>query len=134
METKKTILLADDHPDIRLICKAMLEEEYDVKIVSNGLEVMVYVENEKPDLIILDIAMPEMDGLTALTKLKENTHTCLIPVILLTAKTKYEDVMEGYQQQADYYISKPFTKERLLNGVRLILGDQRPVVQPKQES
>ena len=134
MKSKKTILLADDHPDIRLICKAMLEEEYDVKIVSNGLEVMAYVENEKPDLIILDIAMPEMDGLTALTKLKENTQTCLIPVILLTAKTKYEDVMEGYEHQADYYISKPFTKERLLNGVRLILGDQRPVVQPKQES
>lgn len=134
MESKKKILLADDHPDIRLICKTMLEDEYDVKIVSNGVEAMASVEKEKPDLIILDIAMPEMDGLTALGKLKENAQTCLIPVILLTAKTKYEDVMEGYERQADYYISKPFTKERLLNGIRLILGDQRPVVQPKQES
>jgi twitching motility two-component system response regulator PilG len=67
--------------------------------------------------------MPEMDGLEVLTKLKEAAETSSIPVILLTAKVQYEDVLGGYKLGADYYITKPFTSTQLINGINLLLGE-----------
>ncbi len=67
--------------------------------------------------------MPQMDGLEVLTRLKGEPSTATIPVILLTAKVQYEDVLGGYKMGADYYITKPFTSTQLLNGINLLLGD-----------
>jgi DNA-binding response OmpR family regulator len=82
---------------------------------------MLKVQN--PDLIILDIMMPEMDGLEVLSRLKAMSETAKIPVILLTAKVQYEDVLGGYKLGADYYITKPFTSTQLVNGINLLLGE-----------
>ena len=81
------------------------------------------MSEQKPDLIVLDIMMPQMDGLEVLTRLKGEPSTATIPVILLTAKVQYEDVLGGYKMGADYYITKPFTSTQLLNGINLLLGD-----------
>ena len=98
-------------------------DEYNIVKCSNGLDALTAVEEQKPDLIVLDIMMPQMDGLEVLTRLKGDAATSTIPVILLTAKLQYEDVLGGYKMGADYYITKPFTSTQLLNGINLLLGE-----------
>jgi two-component system alkaline phosphatase synthesis response regulator PhoP len=124
MDTNKTIMVVDDNPDIITIVKTILEGKgYTVLSASSGLELLNMLKNQKPDLIILDIMMPEMDGLEVLSRLKAVTDTATIPVILLTAKVQYEDVLGGYKLGADYYITKPFTSTQLVNGINLLLGE-----------
>jgi len=124
METKKTIMVVDDNPDIITIVKTILEGKgYSVGSAYSGKELLAHLENQKPDLIILDIMMPEMDGLEVLTKLKGAPDTSSIPVILLTTKVQYEDVLGSYKLRADYYITKPFTSTQLINGINLLLGE-----------
>ncbi len=124
MENKKTIMVVDDNPDIITIVRTILEGKgYNVFSATSGLELLDLLKTQKPDLIILDIMMPEMDGLEVLTRLKGMTETATIPVILLTAKVQYEDVLGGYKLGADYYITKPFTSTQLVNGINLLLGE-----------
>ncbi len=124
MDTKKTIMVVDDNPDIITIVKTILEGRgYTVFSAASGPELLNMLPDHKPDLIILDIMMPEMDGLEVLTRLKGKTETATIPVILLTAKVQYEDVLGGYKLGADYYITKPFTSTQLVNGINLLLGE-----------
>ena len=124
MDEKKTIMVVDDNPDIVTIVKTILEGRgYGVQCAYSGLEVFTLLEGQKPDLIVLDIMLPQMDGLEVLTKLKGSPETASIPVILLTAKVQYEDVLGGYKLGADYYITKPFTSTQLINGINLLLGE-----------
>jgi two-component system alkaline phosphatase synthesis response regulator PhoP len=124
MDTKKTIMVVDDNPDIITIVKTILEGRgFIVFSASSGPELLNLLPTQKADLIILDIMMPEMDGLEVLTRLKGKTETSTIPVILLTAKVQYEDVLGGYKLGADYYITKPFTSTQLVNGINLLLGE-----------
>ncbi len=115
--SKGTILVVDDDPDIVALSKTILEGEgYGVQTANNGLEVFSRLEEQKPDLIILDIMMPHMDGLEVLERLKGTAETSSIPVILMTVKIRQKDLVRGYKQGADYYIPKPFT----FNGAHLI--------------
>lgn len=124
MELKKTILVVDDEPDVVTIIRGILNNgEYDVQYARSGQEVFARLPEEKPDLVILDIKMPEMDGFEVLKRLKAAPETSSIPVILLTGKGQYNDVLVGYQLGADYYMNKPFTSVQLINGVRLFLDD-----------
>jgi CheY-like chemotaxis protein len=126
MDTQRTIMVVDDNPDIITIVKTILEGKgYHVLSASSGQELLNLLADGKPDLIILDIMMPEMDGLEVLGRLKAVTETASIPVILLTAKVQYEDVLGGYKLGADYYITKPFTSTQLVNGINLLLGESK---------
>jgi CheY-like chemotaxis protein len=126
MDTQRTIMVVDDNPDIITIVKTILEGKgYQVLSASSGQELLNLLPDRKPDLIILDIMMPEMDGLEVLGRLKAVTETASIPVILLTAKVQYEDVLGGYKLGADYYITKPFTSTQLVNGINLLLGESK---------
>lgn len=126
MDTQRTIMVVDDNPDIITIVKTILEGKgYQVLSASSGQELLNLLTDQKPDLIILDIMMPEMDGLEVLGRLKAVTDTDSIPVILLTAKVQYEDVLGGYKLGADYYITKPFTSTQLVNGINLLLGESK---------
>ena len=119
-------MVVDDNPDIITIVKTILEGKgFNVLSASSGQELLNLLQGQKPDLIILDIMMPEMDGLEVLSRLKAVTETASIPVILLTAKVQYEDVLGGYKLGADYYITKPFTSTQLVNGINLLLGEGR---------
>jgi len=124
MDNKKTVMVVDDNPDIITIVRTIVEGKgYSVFSATSGPELLDLLKTQKPDLIILDIMMPEMDGLEVLTRLKGMTETATIPVILLTAKVQYEDVLGGYKLGADYYITKPFTSTQLVNGISLLLGE-----------
>jgi DNA-binding response OmpR family regulator len=118
-----TIMVVDDNPDLVDILRITLEDkDFNVRCAYSGREVFAGLEENKPDLIILDIMMPQMDGLEVLTRLRENPDTASIPVILLTAKVLYDDVIRGYKKGAEYYITKPFTNSQLFTGINLLLG------------
>ena len=124
--TKSTIMVVDDEPELATILRLMLERKgYSVRCAYSGPQLLAGLEEQKPDLILLDVMMPEMDGLEVLTRLKGNPDTVTIPVIMLTALDRYEDRLRGYKLGADHYISKPFTKAQLMAGInRLLSGDQ----------
>ncbi len=132
--SKKSILVVDDNPDIVTIVKTILEGKgFGVQSAINGSEAFSQLGEQKPDLIILDVMMPQMDGLEVLRKLRETPDYSSIPVILLTAKVQYEDVLKGYKLGADYYITKPFTSTQLINGINFMLSkDQDQSNQDKQ--
>ncbi len=126
MNANRTIMIVDDNPDIVTIVKTILEGKgYVVQTAYSGMEVFSRLEEKKPDLIILDVMLPQMDGLEVLTRLKGTADSSSIPVILLTAKVQYEDVLGGYKLGADYYITKPFTSTQLINGINLLLGEEK---------
>jgi CheY-like chemotaxis protein len=119
----RTIMVVDDEQEIVKVVRGMLEEKgFNVKCAYDGTQVFDFLKKQKPDLILLDIMMPQMDGLEVLTRLKGNPATASIPVILLTEKAEDEDVMIGYKMGVDFYIPKPFTKNQLLEGVNSILS------------
>ncbi len=121
--SKRTIMVVDDNPDIVTIVKTILEVKgYGVQFAYSGQEVFNLLGELKPDLIILDVMMPQMDGLKVLTRLKGDAGTASIPVILLTAKVKHDDVLGGYKMGADYYIIKPYTTLQLLVGINSLLS------------
>ena len=121
--SKGTILVADDDPDIVAIAKTTLEDTgYVVQTAYNGMEVFSRLEEQKSDLIILDIMMPQMDGLKVLQQLKGNADYSSIPVILITAKIQQENMVRGYELGADYYIPKPFTSAHLINITDLLIN------------
>jgi CheY-like chemotaxis protein len=121
----KKILIVEDDPRLCSLYQMELKEHFEVVERHNGQEALEAVEQEKPDLVVMDIMMPVMDGLEALDKLRENPATAAIPVILLTAKVLHKDVLEGYKKGADYYITKPFTSRDLMNGIKMCLKNGR---------
>jgi CheY-like chemotaxis protein len=119
---KKTIMVVDDNPDLVDIIRLTIESNgFNVRSANSGIELFAALEKEKPDLILLDVMMPDMDGFEVLTRLKSDPGTGSIPVILLTAKVQYEDVLGGYKLGADYYMTKPYTGPQLLTGINRLL-------------
>jgi DNA-binding response OmpR family regulator len=120
-----TILVVDDSEDIALISARMLTQRgFAVITACSGQEALAIVGRQRPSCMLLDVMMPGMSGLDVLKALKADATTASIPVIMVTAKTTDDDVLHGYQQGADYYITKPFTAAELLYGVNLVLGHQ----------
>lgn len=119
---KKRILVVDDDKDCVQLVKDFLEsKDYEIITAFEGETGVAKAKTIKPDLIIMDIMMPVMDGITALQRMKENPLVSKIPVIMLTSKDKDEDVLAGYKHGAEYYITKPFDLKQLILGVNLML-------------
>lgn len=108
-----TILVVDDHMSITSLLENLLSDKYNVHKAANGRQALEILDAERIDLIISDVLMPEMDGLTLCRSVKENIQTSHIPVILLTAKSEIESRIEGLEVGADSYIPKPFHPEHL---------------------
>lgn len=118
---KKRILIVEDEQALVKGLKLQLEDSYDVLMAMDGKQGLDMATTHLPDLILMDITMPEMDGLEVLKRLKEDNATATIPVILLTAKVEVENIYRGYKIGADYYITKPFSTTQLMNGISLFL-------------
>lgn len=126
LDLKKSILLVDDDQSFVTVVEHVLGMAgYSVRSVYTAKDAFASVEAGKPDLIILDIVLPDMNGLQVLRRLKETSETSSIPVILLTGKREYQDVLQGYQLGGDYYMIKPFTSAQLLAGIRLLLDSEQ---------
>jgi DNA-binding response OmpR family regulator len=119
----KTVLIADDDDDIReLVAYRMTRSGYAVLQAANGEEAVELATAERPDLAILDVMMPRLDGFEVVRRLRAQEETARIPIILLTARAQDADVARGFGAGADDYIRKPFSPQELAMRVQAILG------------
>ncbi|MDR0895947.1 MAG: response regulator [Prevotellaceae bacterium] len=119
------ILIAEDDEEIRTYVKEELESDYRIMICVNGKEAYDKILTKKPDLLISDIMMPELDGLSLCRKVKRNLNVNHIPVVLLTAKSKPEETVEGMETGADAYIVKPFNMELLKGTIANLIANRQ---------
>ena len=118
----KKILIVDDEPNIVMSLEYIFKKEnFEVFIARDGEEAIEIVETTIPDIILLDIMMPNVDGYQVLNYLKSNEKLKEIKVIFLSAKNKISDVELGLQLGADKYMSKPFSTKKLVKEVKILL-------------
>lgn len=122
---KCTILIIEDHKDIRLYMKILFTDEYNLLMAENGEEGLKLARRELPDLVITDVMMPMMNGFECCKRIKEDLKTCHIPVIVLTALIGDEDVVKGIDLGADDYILKPFNPEILKSKVKRLIKSRQ---------
>jgi two-component system alkaline phosphatase synthesis response regulator PhoP/two-component system response regulator VicR len=119
----RKILAVDDEKHIVRLVQVNLERQgYEVVTANDGKEALKKVEEERPDLLVLDVMMPYMDGFEVLQNLRRNPETRDIPVIMLTAKAQDADVFKGWQSGVDCYLTKPFNPMELISFVKRIFG------------
>ena len=124
-KSRLRILIAEDEEEILSYLKEELEGDYRIMMCKNGKEAYDAILADAPDLVISDIMMPEMDGLSLCRKIKQNTNVNHVPVILLTAKSKPEDTMEGMATGADAYMVKPFNTELLKSTIANLIANRK---------
>jgi CheY-like chemotaxis protein len=118
-----TILVVDDEPDVVEIVRVRLERDGHTLIgVTNGPAALTNALTRFPDLIVLDLMMPGMDGFEVLRQLKGNPHTAKTPVILLTARADYSAKAQAWEMYADHYVTKPFDLDVLAQTVQNALA------------
>ena len=130
---KKILAVDDERHIVRLVEVNLARAGYQVVTAFDGREALQKVESEKPDLIVLDVMMPYMDGFEVLRNLKANPDTREIPVIMLTAKAQDADVFRGWQSGVDCYLTKPFNPMELLTFVKRIFDSQSPAERDRIE-
>ena len=110
MSDRRTVLVVDDEPDVLLLCRVNLEfEGYEVIEAADGEEAMERVRAQRPDVVLLDVMMPKMDGWQVLAAIKDDAELADIPVVMLTAKVQDQDQIRDWSQGAADYITKPFS-------------------------
>jgi two-component system, OmpR family, phosphate regulon response regulator PhoB len=125
------VLIAEDEPDIRDLLAFHLERDgYEVARARTGAEALRQVRDRRPDLLILDLMLPEIDGLEVCRRLRQQTETSQLPIVMLTAKGDEVDRIVGLEVGADDYIVKPFSPKEVLARVRAVLRRTRPPVGP----
>ncbi|MBX3364858.1 MAG: response regulator transcription factor [Phycisphaeraceae bacterium] len=122
MPIEKHVLVVDDERDlVELVSMNIQRAGYRTSTASNGREALAVIQKDKPDLIILDIMMPEMNGIDVASRLRANPETARTPIIMLTAKGEEVDEVVGLSIGADDYLSKPFSMKVLLARVQALL-------------
>ena len=130
---REKILVVEDEEDIQeLIRYNLAKEGYPVKVVDSGEAAMVAVRNERPQLILLDLMLPEMNGLELCKWLKNNSQTANLPIVMLTARSEESDIVVGLELGADDYVTKPFSPKVLVARVRACLRRKRKETPPEE--
>lgn len=132
MMDKWRILIVDDSKELLELLVKTFSPQYDVMAVTSGEEALKVLNVFEPDLIILDILMPQTNGYEVLEAIKNNLNFTHTPVIILSAKDSIDDQKYGYRLGASAYITKPFTTERLVKNVNLIFERTPPLRQKKK--
>lgn len=118
MTMKKKILIVDDEPNIVMSLDYLLRKNnFEVFIARNGNEALKLLESEVPDLMLLDIMMPDVDGYEVCMHVKSNEKYKGVKVVFLSAKSKQEDIEKGYAMGADLYLTKPFSTRNLVKSI-----------------
>ena len=116
------ILIVDDEPSLLLLLKSRLEaNHYQVLTACHGIEGLQVLKQERPDLVLLDILMPDIDGFSFLEKMKQFPDVRSVPIIMLSAKARQEDIRRAISLGAKDYVIKPFTPEILMNKIKKVL-------------
>lgn len=127
---KPLVLLVDDEPNLRDLLRQMLElGGYEVVEAEDGLDAINQLKQKTPNIMILDVMMPNLDGVTLCKKLRATTRFADLPIIMLSGKTQYQAVQEGLAAGANLYLCKPITVDELIQSVRGLLAVPVPVRQ-----
>ena len=132
MSSRALILCVDDEPVNLTILEELLQDSYELSIVQSGEECLQQVKTHIPDLILLDVNMPDMDGLETCARLKSAAETAEIPIIFVSALASQAELMAGYEAGGDDYITKPFSEEILRKKVQIVLASQQRKQELKQ--
>lgn len=112
------VLIVDDVPlNVLLIQKMLSKQPYELRTANNGQQALDLVAQEKPDLILLDLMMPGIDGFEVLRRLRANPETADIAIVILSALNSNEDIVKGFDMGANDFITKPIIMQRLLSAV-----------------
>ena len=118
------VLVVDDIADIRALISINLElEGFDVATAGDGYECLAIVDSVEPDVITLDVAMPELDGFTTAARLRDRAATASIPLVMVTARAQGFDLARGAEIGVDAYVTKPFDPAELVRTVRKLVTD-----------
>ncbi|HCA48735.1 MAG TPA: two-component system response regulator [Armatimonadetes bacterium] len=126
---KKILVVDDERHIVRLVEVNLTRAGYEIATAYDGIEALEKVKSEKPDMIVLDVMMPRMDGFEVLKRLQADASTQDIPVIMLTAKAQDADIFRGWSSGVSSYLTKPFNPRELLTFVERIfqsLDDRGP--------
>jgi len=124
MPDRKTVLVVDDEINLVRLVQVNLEKAgFAVISAGDGKEALAKIAKEKPDLIVLDVMMPELDGFSVLERLRGNAATVDLPVVMLTARAQDEDQARGIFTGADVYLTKPFNPNELVAFVKRLLSE-----------
>ena len=131
--TNKKILVVEDEPEIAQLVTHYLEKEgFRTVTALNGFEAIKKVKEDKPDLLVLDLMLPELDGLEVCKRLRSTPNTAMLPIIMLTAKAEESDTIVGLELGADDYVTKPFSPKTLVARIKSLFRrveratDQKP--------
>jgi len=125
--TSAVVLVVDDDEDnIRIVSSILLARGFEVRLARDGRSALESIRQQRPDLVLLDVMMPGLDGMQVLDHIRANPQSSSVPVIMLTAKTTDQDLLDGYRFGASYYVTKPFTSRQLLYAIALVLGREPP--------
>jgi len=128
---RNTVLVVDDEPTVRMLVRRILGREYDVIEAENGARAVEVAKANRPNLVLMDMMMPEMDGLSACYAIRQDSSTCHVPVIMLTAVThELNRRLSENVMGASAYIVKPFEPSELLASVRDVLQKAKRVAEP----
>lgn len=122
MNKKKILIVEDEESLLKLESILLISKGFEVKGVSNGRAALEAVAEENPDLILLDIMLPEIDGFEVCRRIKSEPSTRHIPVVMLTAKKSREDMVRGEKVGADWYITKPFKSAMVIETIQRFLS------------
>lgn len=128
-QPENTILIIDDNKELLWMLKDILSNEYAILTAENGEEGLELLKKETPNLIITDIMMPKIDGITLTKQLKNNKHTAHIPLVILSAKNTTDEKIEGIESGADAYIPKPFNTQYLRTIIKQLIKKQEELKQ-----
>lgn len=131
-EESAKILLAEDEAALGMIIRESLESrDFDVIFCKDGVEAKEAYEAEHPDILVLDVMMPKLDGFSLVKQVRKKDQ--FIPIIFLTAKSRTEDVVEGFGYGANDYLKKPFSMEELIVRIHALLNRKAPKAQEKEQ-
>ncbi|MCD6117582.1 response regulator [bacterium] len=129
-----SVLIVDDEPDIsELVAFNIKNSGFDAKIAGSGEQAIKDVRSASPDLIVLDLMLPGIDGLDVCRLLKSDPETSSIPIIMLTARGEENDIVKGLELGADDYITKPFSPQILIARIKSVMRRHQSTVQNENE-
>ncbi|MEW6009369.1 MAG: response regulator [Candidatus Omnitrophota bacterium] len=124
MTTNYKILIADDETQcVEAIYSHLSQSGYEIITAFDGAEALEKIKNENPDIIILDINMPKMNGFEVLEQIRSNPPSAKWqPVIIISTKDEFDSLRKGYELEADYYVTKPFNLDKISNAVNIMIS------------